>query len=132
MYLTNDALHWYGQEVSAFCINDWNEVKAKFLARFATAIVPPALAAEQRRMTKHDSVNSYAEDKMRLLRLSESTLNSSLALLTAGTFPSYRQTLYSANPQSNRNNNRKLSSKLALSTIWKQRKRPFARFSEEK
>ena len=99
MYLTNEALHWYANEVARPGINSWSEVKAKFLARFGTAVVPPAVAAEQRIMSKQDTVQSYAQDKMRLLRLAETSNQSSLALLTAGSAPPFRSTLFSLNPQ---------------------------------
>ena len=96
-YLTDDALTWCAQEIAVDLTLTWDDVKKKFLARYRTAIIPPSVAAEQCRLTRKDTVQSYAQEKMRLLRLANTTLESAIPLLTAGT-PSYRPALYAANP----------------------------------
>jgi len=98
-YLTDDALTWCAQEIANDMTLSWNDVKNKFLARYGTAIIPPSVAAEQCRMTRRDTVQSYAQEKMRLLRLAEVPLKSSIPLLTAGTPPSYRPMLYASSPE---------------------------------
>ena len=99
-YLTNDSLVWFSDEI-ANKPYDWDEVRNRFLARYGTATVPPIIAAEQRRMTYNESVRTYAQEKMRLLRmyLNDSQIESALYALTSGTLPAYRTTLMAMKPK---------------------------------
>ena len=79
----------------------WTEVRERFLARYGTATVAPIMAAEQRRMTPSDTVQTYAQDKMRLLRafLTDKQIDSALDALTGGMPPSYREILTAIRPK---------------------------------
>ena len=98
-YLTEDAVEWFVSEIARPDINDWDEVKRKFLARYGSVTVPYAVAAEQRRMNRKDTVSEYAKDKMRLLKLAGINESSALALLTNGTPPNYQTALFAQNPK---------------------------------
>lgn len=101
-YLANDALDWYAEEIlprTDTSEMSWTSVRVLFLARYGTATVPHAVAAEQCRMSTKDSVKTYAHDKMRLLRLAHTCDESAISLLTAGALPVYQGTIYAANPK---------------------------------
>ena len=97
-YLSNDALMWFSDEIVGNGMN-WHEVRTEFLSRYGTATVPPAVEAEQRRLLPNESVQVYAQEKMRLLKTAGIPIGSALDLLTAGTPPSYHLTLFAATPK---------------------------------
>ena len=83
-YLTNDALNWFASEVAKEPELSWSEVKRKFLARYGTSIAAPGVTAFHRRMTFADSMQSYAQEKMALLRDAEVPMKTAIPLLTEG------------------------------------------------
>jgi len=98
-HLENDALEWLADEIAPNELN-WAEVKAKFLARYGTAIANPAVAAQYRTMNRKDTVKTYGQEKMRLCRLAGYPLESSLHLLTIGAPVDYQTTLFAREPKS--------------------------------
>jgi hypothetical protein len=96
-YLTGDALTWFGDEIASKTYM-WSEVKQRFLERFSIATVAPLVAASQLRMNRSDTVQSYAQEKWRLLRLTDASVKHCLPLMTDGMPNEYRTALYSANP----------------------------------
>jgi hypothetical protein len=96
--ISGEVLTWFADEIAGRHELDWDDVRDKFLRRYGTAIINPAVAAERRRLSKSEPVRAYAADKMRLLRLTGMGETSTLALLTAGMLPQYRLALLANDP----------------------------------
>ena len=97
-YLSEDALMWFSDDIAGKEMT-WSGVRAEFLSRYGTATVSPAVAGEQRRMLPNESVQTYAQDKMRLLKACCMPIGFALDLLTAGAPQSYHLTLFAAQPK---------------------------------
>lgn len=97
-YLDGDAFDWFVEEV----IGDidsltWQECKEKLIERFGEPITRPIIAAQQRFLKRDESVQSYFNDKMRLLRMVGLKDADMVAMLTEGTPFHYKQQLIVAN-----------------------------------
>lgn len=97
--LADDALTWYAQEVAPIHGISWPEVRTRFLSRFGTAVVDPLVSAEKRRMSTTDTVLSYSQEKLALLRQAGVVEKSAIASLTEGLPFSYRQHLLASRPR---------------------------------
>ena len=99
-YLVDDALNWFAAEIAPR-LDDikWSDVREHFIARFGPAIANPLVESQHRRLRTTENVNTYYEDKMRILR--RVTLNELdvVAQLTEGMPPNYRGYLLCANPK---------------------------------
>lgn len=104
-YLTGDALMWYAAEIAPRMSEiSWAEVRIELLQRFGKAITNPLVEANQRRLKISENVESYYNDKMRLLRRCEISESDRVALLSDGMPSLYKGYL--------------LCSKLATPVIW--------------
>ena len=100
-HISKDALRWYGQFVSPKRSSlSWPDVREMFLAKFARTDANPTVAAKNRTLQSRETVQSYFDDKTRLMELADQPLASMLALLTDGMPSSYRDMLVSREPQS--------------------------------
>lgn len=100
-YLTKDSLRWYAQFVAPFKhAYKWPMVKSLFLDKFAHTSIKPIVAAKERILKKHEVIQSYFDDKTRLMELAGLPRGSMLDLLTDGLPPSYRHVLASRDPRS--------------------------------
>lgn len=97
-YLAGDALTWYSQEVAKEKMT-WQETSRKFIERYGITHVSAAVTSSKRTMTAGDTVQSYAQEKMRLLRLAGVPSESTLDLLTDGMPPAYQDVLYAREPK---------------------------------
>lgn len=68
-FLTDDALNWYATDVAPGIAHlTWNAVKADFVSRFGQAVVDPLTEAQDRRLRISETVETYYNEKLRLLR----------------------------------------------------------------
>lgn len=99
-YLTDDALNWFASDIAPK-LDDikWAQVRDHFIARFGPAIANPLVESQHRRLKASETVSTYYEDKMRILRRATLTETDVVAQLSEGMPPSYRGLLLCANPQ---------------------------------
>jgi hypothetical protein len=97
-YLSGEALNWFATDVAADIGHlTWNEAKARLIARFGTPTIHPMIEAQKRILSRADTVQSYYDAKMRLIRLARLSDDVAIAMLTDGMPGYYKPALISAN-----------------------------------
>lgn len=100
-YLGKDGFRWYAQFIGPFRLRyDWTTVRRLFLDKFARTHVKPIVAATNRVLKPRESVQSYFDDKVRLLELAGVSRLAMLDLLSHGLPEAYQATLNSREPRS--------------------------------
>ena len=101
--LDEDALEWFGTEIAQHISHyPWSRVRELMTQRFEERVVMPIVAAQDLKLAWGTTVQSYYNQKMRLLRQSSASEAEMAALLTRGMPNSYLTTLIGArltNPQ---------------------------------
>ena len=93
-YLTDVALNLFASDIAPSMDNlSWSDVRGLMTARFGMAIRHPLVAANKRFLKYSETVQSYYEDKLRLLRLAEVDDEATVAMLTDGMPASYHDLL---------------------------------------
>lgn len=68
-YIDGDALTWFANHlIPIIKQTSWKEIKAALIQRFKVQEVRPLIAAQDRYLTRGESVQKYYDDKMRLLQ----------------------------------------------------------------
>ena len=99
-YLTEEAINWIANDVCPLIDTiKWTEVKALMVQRFGTPVVHPIIEAQKRILTRTDTIQSYFDDKMNILRRANLPESAMVALLTDGMPQNYRPTLIGSQPQ---------------------------------
>lgn len=99
-YVTKDALRWYAQFVTPHIATyDWAKVRDLFVKKFARLSVQPILAAADRKLRSGETLQTYFDEKTRLLELAEQSQASMIALLTDGVPDSYRTVITANGPK---------------------------------
>lgn len=93
--LTDDALCWYGTEVATNSRIKWNEARELFLNHFGQGVSNPLVEATRRRLKISETVKSYFDDKLRLLRSARVPEEHMSGMLTDGMPNSYQEALLS-------------------------------------
>ena len=98
-YVTKDALRWYGQFVTPHAKTmDWPIVREMFVKKFARLNVQPILAAKDMHLRSDETIQSYFDEKTRLLELARLPQSSMVALLTDGVPDDYRAVICANGP----------------------------------
>lgn len=93
-YLDEDPLLWYATDIASKVDTiTWQEVKRSLTERFGAPTVHPIVAAQKIYLTRADSVQSYYDKKMRVLRQACIPDAAMVAMLNEGMPLSYRTTL---------------------------------------
>src|SRR2546426_1622871 len=93
-YLGGDALNWYATDiVSDLDQLTWAQCKTKLIERFGEPVVHPIIEAQRRYLTRIDTVQTYFDEKMRLLRRCSLTDAAIIAMLNEGMPIDYRNIL---------------------------------------
>jgi hypothetical protein len=96
-YLSGEALNWFATDIAPNVDTlTWPQTKALLIARFGTPTVHPIIAAQKRVMTRGDTVQSYYEAKMRLIRLAKQGDDVAISMLTDGMPSIYQPPLITA------------------------------------
>ena len=98
-YLTKDGLRWFAQFIAPNRnVYSWAKAKELFLEKFAKDDVNPLVAAKNRVLLGTETIQSYFDDKSRLLELADIPVPGMIGLLTDGVPDSYRALLIARNP----------------------------------
>lgn len=99
-YLTKDGLRWFAQFIAPKRkVYPWAKVKELFFQKFARDEVNPLVAAKDRMLKPNESIQSYFDEKSRLLELAEVSTQGTIGLLSDGVPETYRALLIARNPQ---------------------------------
>lgn len=99
-YLKNDGLRWFGQFIAPHRqFLSWTETKQLFKDKFAKDDVKPIVAAKDRILTNDEKVQTYFDDKLRLLELSRLPTDGMIDLLTDGLSDNMRSMVISRDPR---------------------------------
>ena len=98
-YVTKDALRWYGQFVTPHAQTmDWPIVREMFVKKFARLNEQPILAAKDMHLRSGETIQSYFDEKTRLLELARLPQSSMVALLSDGVPDDYRAVICANGP----------------------------------
>jgi hypothetical protein len=98
-YLIDDALNWFAADIAPnMATSTWPQVRAALIARFGPAVTNPLVEAQRRSLKSSETVETYYEDKIRLLRQANLTEDNIVAQLSEGMPFSYRGFLLCAKP----------------------------------
>ena len=93
-YLTGDALSFYARSVAPDLTTiTWVDCRRKLITRFGLCEVSPLVAANQKRLTRQDTIKTYFDSKMSLLERTSLTPQLITDSLTEGLPESYRNLL---------------------------------------
>ena len=122
-HLDGEAITWFSEDVAETLDSlTWADIKQLMSQRFGEKLVRPIVAAQSRFMNRTDTIQSYYEDKMRLLRrIPGLTPIDQAAMLTAGMPFVYKTSLMSARITSPAD---WLELSLQLETVYKYKKPP--------
>lgn len=82
-YLSEDALMFYGTDIAPrIATLTWGQCKASLIARFGVTIIDPLIESQNRWFLRTETVQTYYNDKMRLLRLANISDHAMVAQLT--------------------------------------------------
>lgn len=99
-YVTKDALRWYAQFVTPHVGSfSWSAVRRMFVSKFSRLSVQPIIAAKNRILQPKESVQTYFDEKTRLLELARQPQEAMVALLTDGMPDTYRTVISANGPQ---------------------------------
>lgn len=82
-YLRDDALNWFATEIAGKGLT-WFEVKEKIIARFKISQVSEAGSAIERKLKSGESIQTYFQNKLELLRKMNLSEKHEIDLLTRG------------------------------------------------
>lgn len=100
-YLSKDGLRWYAQFVLPFrMVYNWPTVRQLFLNKFARTDVKPIVASKDRKLQPKESIQSYFDEKTRLMELAFISRSGQLDLLTDGLPDHFRDAMISREPRS--------------------------------
>jgi hypothetical protein len=86
-YLTGEAINWFGTDVCPHIDSmSWSEAKQLMIQRFGTPVVHPIIEAQKRVLTRSDTVQTYFDAKMSLLRRANLTDGAMVAMLVLPRF----------------------------------------------
>ena len=84
-YVTKDALRWYAQFVTPLASTlTWAQVRTRFIDKFSRIHTQPVVAAKNRSFQSRETVQTYFDEKSRLLELARLPQDAMVALLTDG------------------------------------------------
>ena len=83
-HLQGRALEWYADEIAETTIINWNTVKQKFLARFGSTTATPLIDAQRIYLRQGQKVETYFQEKIRLLKQTSLTKAEQIQMLTNG------------------------------------------------
>lgn len=99
-YLTKDRLRWFAQFIAPTRKKlTWTSVRKQFMDKFARDDVKPLVAAKDRSLKSTEAIQTYFDDKIRLLELAEVPVSGIIDLLTDGLPDNYRSMLISRDPR---------------------------------
>ena len=98
-YLEKDALRWFAQFVlPRRHVYDWPTVRSMFYEKFAKTTVKPATTAAARVLQPRESIQSYFDEKTRLLELARIPEDAQIEFLTEGLPDAYRTVVAAREP----------------------------------
>lgn len=98
-YVAGDAFRWYAQFVTPNrFLFDWPTVRRMFVEKFGTLTVSPGVAAANRQLQPQESVQSYFDEKTRLMEMARFPERTMLEFLTDGVPDSMRNVLCAREP----------------------------------
>ena len=93
-YVDGEALTWVGDEIAPHASTlTWKEVRDRMIKRFGRISIHPHIAAQRRTYKYGESVQTYYESKMDLLRQANMDQDAQIASLTDGMPDSYQNLL---------------------------------------
>ena len=96
-YLDSEGLEWFATEVApSITTMTWNQCKALMTNRFSNSLISPNIAAQNRKLTRNDTVKSYYDEKIALLRQTGLNEKDMSAELTNGMPLQYKTVLLGA------------------------------------
>lgn len=97
LYLSGEALDWYATDICPDITTlTWASVKERMTERFGTPVIHPLIEAQHRHLKGNEDVQTYYNEKVRLLRQAEIRDDAAVAQLTQGMPLTYRPALTSA------------------------------------
>jgi len=96
--LSGVALEWYGDEIAGTNITKWETVNAKMKTRFGTSTATPLIDAQRRHLRSGETIETYYQEKIRLLRQTQLNEKEIIQQLTEGLPHTWKMTLIAARP----------------------------------
>lgn len=95
-HLSGEALNWFGTKVLPTTAKlSWNHCKSALIAHYGQSLIDPLAEAGKRIFTRADTVQSYFDDKVRLLQQCGLSDQMIVGQLTLGMPPQYEIALLS-------------------------------------
>lgn len=122
-YLDGLSLTWFARHIIPSIQHlSWDQIKQQLITRFKETTIRPIIAANERHMTRNDTVYTYYNDQMRLLLDCGISDMDIIAILTKGMPNNYKPYLVSAHMLSPQ---QWLSKALELESIFKKTRAPY-------
>ena len=100
-YLSGEAINWFATDICPVIDTlSWNDAKKLMTQRFGTPVVHPIIEAQKQVLSRADTVQTYFDAKMSLLRRAKLPDSAMVAMLTDGMPQQYRPTLIGSQPAS--------------------------------